>query len=140
MRNTVIKRYDDLSRYLSPSDLEDAVMKDTDLTNLERLLIVFGIHKERLCHTYPQLYCCALKVLDEAKKPVVFPFCDLTKLLGAKVMQMFSCGPYYYRLNDTPSMHLQVKNTGCNSWSRCSCQEIAAVVVRRDEIRICDES
>lgn len=138
MRDIVIERYD-LSKYASSRDLEDAVMRDSKLTDLEKLMLVFGVHKESLRDSYPQLYYCILAVLDEAKKPMIFPYCDLTKLLGVKVMQRFTCGPYYYRLNDTPDMHLQTKSVGCNSWSRCSCQEIAAVVARRSEIRICDE-
>lgn len=139
MRERIIERYD-LSKFSSAQEMKDAVLCDSRLSDMEKLSLVFSVSKESLKSRDASLYYAILAVLDKAKSPMIFPFCDMEKLLGVKMMQRFSCGPYYYRLNDTPDVHLQVhKIRSGDGWSRCSCQEIAAVVARRDEIKICEE-
>lgn len=59
----------DRTKFASDSEFKDAVMRDGELTDMEKLRLVFSVSKESLKRTDCQLYYAILALLDANKKP-----------------------------------------------------------------------
>ena len=61
------------SKYASDREFKDAVLRDRELTDLDKLQLIFSVSKDALRRTDCQLYYAILAVLDANKKPAPPP-------------------------------------------------------------------
>ena len=74
-----------MSMAASKEELTDMIMSDANMTDMEKLRVVFAIDKENLKGKFPQLYYAILAVLDREKKPDSTKFWEIVS------------DEYYYR-------------------------------------------
>lgn len=121
-----------MSKYV---DKPTPVVLGTDnLTDMEKLSLIFDKTKDSMKERYPDLYYAILGVLDNAKKPIVTPICNLSNLLGVKEGIRFTCNGYYYKIEK-----FKIFVNYIDGWKECGHAEVAAVVAKRDEIKVCDD-
>ena len=59
-----------MSKFANMSDLESAIMADSNMSDMEKLARIFHNNKEEVKKHFPQLYYAILAVVDAEKKPM----------------------------------------------------------------------
>ena len=73
-----IRLYNSIVKYFNEhtSNFKDVVMRNSTMTDMEKLCDVFSVDKEKVKKQFPQLYYAILAVIDNEKKPMPTSYFD----------------------------------------------------------------